>query len=60
MPALIICDAPGCEASAPAVVRSGRLGYPSGWYVPMGEDRIVVACCAEHLSVALRIKGEVT
>ena len=61
MPVYIECDYSECDATAPAVIRAGRLGYPSGWWVPVGNDRIIVACCGEHLTKVLReTKGNST
>jgi hypothetical protein len=51
MPAILICDAPGCGKQSPfSITPSGRYHHALGWWVARKHNTIVVACCAEHLA----------
>ncbi len=52
MTVMLLCDAPDCDKSVPAIPRMGQVTCPSGWWLNVGPARIVVACCTDHLNVA--------
>lgn len=58
MSALLICDAPNCALTTPAVARLGRPGVPDGWWMQANSaGRLVVACCEKHVAGAVKAAG---
>lgn len=57
MSVLLICDAPGCFNTTPAVSRTNRVSKPDGWWLQCLDDgRIVCACSDQHLNLALKAR----
>ena len=55
MSVLLICDAPGCMKTTPAVVKLNRAAAPDGWRMQATATGIlVVACCDDHLNIATK------
>lgn len=56
MGALLVCDAPDCFHTMPAVVIQGRPAAPKGWWMQIGKnERLIVACCDKHLELAAKL-----
>lgn len=55
MGVLLICDAPECFVTTPAVIKLGRVAQPDKWWMqPATSGRIVVGCCEDHFSAAVK------
>ena len=49
MGCLLVCDAPNCIKSTPAVVRQHKPAAPEGWWLQVTHDqRLIVGCCDSH------------
>lgn len=54
MGVLLICDVAGCHMTTPPVVVSNRPTAPPNWWMQVNGDRFVVACCVDHLNIAVK------
>jgi hypothetical protein len=55
MSVLLICDAPNCVMTIPAVVRLGRAAAPDNWWMQANASgRLIVACCEKHVAPAMK------
>jgi hypothetical protein len=55
MSVLLSCDAPNCPQTTLAVVRLGRPGAPTGWWMQSNTaGHLVVACCDKHVEAAVK------
>jgi hypothetical protein len=55
MSVLLICDVPGCPQTTPAVIKQNKPAAPDGWWMQIASgNRIVVACCDNHLTLAAK------
>lgn len=59
MPAMLVCDIPGCGKTIQAVPRMGLLAAPTDteWWVqpsPKAPAGYWTACCQEHLIIATK------
>lgn len=52
----LTCDAPGCGKETVAEPVGVSFRAPDGWWMQVGRQRIIVACCTDHLNEVLKSK----